>query len=425
MDNGMTDDSDSIRNAEKNKPGPLTGLRILDLTQFLAGPYATMILADLGAEVLKVEAPAGDWSRVLPPNFVGEDSCYYLSINRNKKSIVVDMKNDQGLDVIKRLADESDILLENFRPGVLERLGLNYDDLAIRNPGIIWASISGFGQNGPDKNRPAYDMIVQAISGGMGMTGEPGRSPVRSGIPIGDLSAGMYAVIGSLAALQERGLSGKGQFIDISMLDCQVSMLCYQAAYFLHSGINPGRQGWGHDSIPTYRGFNCANGTSLVITANTERMWQSLCDVLEIAALKEDRRFILNEDRYANRHELWPILEGSFMVHEAEYWVPRLLAAEIPVGEINSLEKAFSNPQVLYRDMVLSLEEKEGETVRVAGNPIKMSRTTMDSHSYPPKLGAQSVEILTDVLGANEEEVARLVASGAVREFVSKNTKGN
>ncbi len=330
------------------------------------------------------------------------------------------MKNDQGLDVIKRLADESDILLETFRPGVLERLGLNYDDLATRNPGIIWASISGFGQNGPDKNRPAYDMIVQAISGGMGMTGEPGRSPVRSGIPIGDLSAGMYAVIGSLAALQERGLSGKGQFIDISMLDCQVSMLCYQAAYFLHSGINPGRQGWGHDSIPTYRGFNCANGTSLVITANTERMWQSLCDVLEIAALKEDRRFILNEDRYANRHELWPILEGSFMVHEAEYWVPRLLAAEIPVGEINSLEKAFSNPQVLYRDMVLSLEEKEGETVRVAGNPIKMSRTTMDSHSYPPKLGAQSVEILTDVLGANEEEVARLVASGAVREFVSK-----
>jgi CoA:oxalate CoA-transferase len=210
--------------------GPLAGLRILDLTQFLAGPYATMIFADLGAEVVKLEAPAGDWSRVLPPNFVGDDSAYYLSINRNKKSIVVDIKSDDGLEIVKRLTDESDILVENFRPGVLDRLGLTFADLSKRNPGLIWASISGFGQTGADRDRPAYDMIVQAISGGMSMTGEKGRSAVRSGIPIGDLSAGMYAVIGALAALEERRRSGMGQFIDISMLDCQVSMLCYQAA---------------------------------------------------------------------------------------------------------------------------------------------------------------------------------------------------
>ena len=181
----------SMNDTPEAGSGPLSGLRILDLTQFLAGPYATMIFADLGAEVIKLEAPVGDWSRVLPPNFVGEDSCYYLSINRNKQSIVVDMKNDEGLEIVRRLADESDILVENFRPGVLDRLGLTYEGLSKRNPRLIWASISGFGQTGKDRDRPAYDMIVQAISGGMGMTGEPGRSAVRSGIPLGDLSAGM------------------------------------------------------------------------------------------------------------------------------------------------------------------------------------------------------------------------------------------
>lgn len=405
--------------------GALKGIRVLDLTQFLAGPYATMILADLGAEVVKLEAPVGDWSRVLPPNFVGEESCYYLSINRNKKSIVVDMKEAEGLETVRRLADESDILLENFRPGVLDRLGLTYEALSARNPGLIWASISGFGQTGADRDRPAYDMIVQAISGGMGMTGEPGRTPVRSAIPLGDLSAGMYAVIGALSALEERRRSGKGQYIDISMLDCQVSMLCYQAAYYLHSGKNPGLQGWGHDSIPTYRGFNCANGTSLVITANTERMWQSLCAVLGMPELKDDPRFTLNEDRYANRHELWPILEGAFMRHEAEYWVPKLLDGAIPVGEINNLEKALSNPQIVGRDMVLSLDDGQGHRARVAGNPVKMSRSAIAGHTYPPRLGGETAEILRSVLGLGDEEIAKLVESGAVREYQPRKAKGS
>jgi crotonobetainyl-CoA:carnitine CoA-transferase CaiB-like acyl-CoA transferase len=401
----------------------LQGLRVLDLTQFLAGPYATMIFADLGAEVIKLEAPVGDWSRVLPPNFVGDESCYYLSINRNKKSIVVDMKSPDGLEVVKRLADESDILIENFRPGVLDRLGLTYEDLSERNPRLIWASISGFGQTGKDRARPAYDMIVQAISGGMSMTGEPGRSAVRSGVPIGDLSAGMYSVIGALAALDERRRSGVGQYIDVSMLDCQISMLCYQAGYYLHSGKNPGRQGWGHDSIPTYRGFNCAKGTSLVITANTERMWQGLCDVLGISDMKEDSRFILNEDRYTNREELWPILEGAFMQRTADHWVPKLLDASIPVGEINNLEKALSNPQIVGRDMVLGLTDEDGSQIRVAGNPIKMSRTSKNHHIYPPKLGGETAEILGEVLGAEAEEIAGLVASGAVYEYSPKQEK--
>ena len=395
--------------------GALAGLRVLDLTQFLAGPYATMILADLGAEVIKLEAPAGDWSRALPPHFVGGDSCYYLSVNRNKKSIVVDMKNPDGLELAKRLADRSDLLVENFRPGVLDRLGLTWDELSRRNPGLVWASISGFGQTGPDRDRPAYDMIVQALSGGMGMTGEPGRSAVRSAVPIGDLSAGMYAVIGALAALEERRRSGRGQHVDVSMLDCQVSMLCYQAAYHLHSGRNPGRQGWGHDSIPTYRGFDCAEGTSLVITANTERMWRDLCGVLGLEALRDDPRFARNEDRYENRRALWPLLEQAFLARRAGDWTPLLLRAGIPVGEVNTLEDALSNPQVVGRGMVLSLDDGGGNAVRVAGDPVKMSRSESGPHAYPPKLGGDTAEVLREALGAGDEEIARLAARGAVR----------
>lgn len=397
--------------------GPLSGIRVLDLTQFLAGPYGTQILGDLGAEIIKLEAPAGDWSRTLPPHFVGSDSCYFLSINRNKQSVVVDMKVPEGLALVRRLAAACDIVMENFRPGVLARLGVDYAEVSKTNPGIIWCAISGFGQDGPDRDRPAYDMIVQALSGGMGMTGEPGRQAVRAGIPIGDLSAGMFAVIGALAALEERRRSGKGQMIDVSMLDCQVSMLTYQAAYHLHSGKNPGRQGSGHDSIPTYRGFECANGTALVITANTEKMWRSLVEVLGLADLANDERFLTNDRRFAHRAELWPILEAAFRRREARAWVPRLLAAGIPVGEINALSDALSNPQVLHRGMVLALDAGDGRKVRVAGDPIKLSRTRRAAHRYPPRLGEDTREVLRKTLGIGDADMERLLAAGAIGPF--------
>jgi crotonobetainyl-CoA:carnitine CoA-transferase CaiB-like acyl-CoA transferase len=257
---------------------------------------------------------------------------------------------------------------------------------------------------------------VQALSGGMGMTGEPGRPAVRAGIPIGDLSAGMFAVIGVLAALEERRRSGRGQMIDISMLDCQISMLTYQAAYHLHSGNNPGRQGSGHDSIPTYRGFECAGGTGLVITANTEKMWQSLTEVLGLPELAKDERFATNDRRYANRAALWPLLEAAFMRRDAREWVQRLLAAGIPVGEINTLADALANPQLRQRDMVLELEARSGERVRVVGDPIKLSRTGRRGHRFPPRLGENSRDVLAATLGMREDEIERLVASGAVRE---------
>ena len=399
-----------------SEPRPLAGVRVLDLTQFLAGPFATQILGDLGAEVIKLEAPSGDWSRSLPPHFIGPDSAYYLSVNRNKKSVVADMKSADGLALVKRLVGASDIVMENFRPGVLDRLGLVYEELASENEGLIWCSISGFGQNGPDRDRPAYDMIVQALSGGMSMTGEPGEPAVRAGIPIGDLCAGMYGTIGVLAALEARQRTGKGRLVDIAMLDCQVAMLCYQAAYFLHSGNEPGRQGRGHASIPTYRSFDAGNGTELVITANTERMWRALCGVLGREELADDPRFATNDDRYANRFELWPLLEAAFREKDADAWVPLLLEAGIPVGRVNTLGAAFSNPQIVHRDMVLDLTARDGRRVRVAGNPIKFDHDTPSPAAFPPLLGQNTRDVLGEVLGLAEEEIEAALAAGIVGE---------
>ncbi|MDC0033330.1 CoA transferase [Alphaproteobacteria bacterium] len=396
--------------------GPLSGIKVLDLTQFLAGPFSTQILADLGANVIKLEAPSGDWSRTLPPHFVESDSCYFLSINRNKKGVVIDMKTPEGLKLVKRLADKCDILMENFRPGVLDRLGLGFEDLRQRNPGLIWASISGFGQDSPYRDRPAYDMIVQAMSGGMSLTGEPGRAAVRAGIPLGDLSAGMYAAIGSLAALEERKQTGKGKFIDISMLDCQVAMLTYQAAYYLHSDEIPGRQGSGHESIPTYRSFAAANNTELVITANTERMWKGLCEVLGLAKLIEDSRFVTNDDRFKNREALWPLLDKAFQQREAAEWVPFLLDAGVPVGEVNTVADALKDPQVRHRNMVLELVNENGDLARVTGNPIKFRGIDEGPHQYPPSLGADTRAALCEVLGLSDVEYETYRKGGIVRE---------
>lgn len=405
------------RRSEATSAGtlPLAGIRVLDLTQFLAGPYGTQILGDLGAEVIKLESPAGDWSRSLAPHFVGDDSCYYLAVNRNKESVVIDIKRPRGLELVKRLADRCDILMENFRPGVMARLGLTYQDLASRNPGLIWCSISGFGQDGPYRDRPAYDMIVQAMSGAMSLTGEKGRVAVRAGVPIGDLAAGMYGVIGTLAALEERHRTGRGRVVDISMLDCQASLLTYQAAYYLHSGLVPNRQGSGHDSIPTYRSFTCKGGTELVITANTEKMWGALCDVLGLGHLKDHALFASNEARFANRGALWPILEKAFLAREAAAWVKLLLEAGVPVGEVNDLEDALADAQLNHREMVVELTAKDGRKTRLIGNPVKYPGAGEASHDFPPALGEHTRSVLAALLGMSEVEIDACLKDGAIR----------
>ncbi|HEY4317110.1 MAG TPA: CoA transferase [Herbaspirillum sp.] len=399
-----------------SKPaGPLAGLRVLDLTQFLSGPFGTMILGDLGAEVIKVEPKTGELSRTIPPHFVGEDSVYYLSVNRNKKNIVVDLKTPEGVQVVRELALACDIVVENFRPGVLKRLGISHDEISALKPAIVWCSISGFGQDGPWRDWPAYDMMIQALSGGMSLTGEPNGPSVRAGIPLGDLAAGMFGVIGILAALQECNRTGKGRVVDVAMLDCQVAMLSYQAAYYLHSGQVPGRQGSGHDSIPTYGSFDAGDGRSLVVTANTEKMWQQMATILNLAKLIDDPRFLTNRERLANRQELEPLLKQAFRARAAQEWMADFLAAGIPAAVVNTLDLALSSPQVAHRDMLIDLENTAGKPpVRVVGNPIKFDGKEVTPTAYPPSLGQDTDLVLESILGLSRAKIDALHVSGAV-----------
>jgi CoA:oxalate CoA-transferase len=413
--------------AEKVPPqnksaGPLAGLRVLDLTQFLSGPFGTMILADMGAEVIKVEPRNGELSRAIPPHFVGEDSAYYLSVNRNKKNVAADLKSAEGVRVVKELALASDIVVENFRPGVLERLGISYADLSQSKPSLVWCSISGFGQDGPCRDWPAYDMVVQALSGGMSLTGEPEGPSVRAGIPLADLSAGMFGVIGILAALQERNKTGRGRMVDIAMLDCQVAMLSYQAAYYLHSGQVPGRQGSAHESFPTYRTFVAGDGLSIVVTANTEKMWQQMAVLLGVAELIDDPRFLTNRERLASRDELLPLLEKAFLAKPAQVWMDAFVAAGIPAGVLNTLDLTLSSPQVHHRGMVLNLQNDVGQSIRVVGNPVKFESGDATPHQYPPRLGQDTESVLRNVLGLSHTEIDALLAQGAVFQAAEPQT---
>lgn len=402
--------------ATQKSAGPLQGVRVLDMTQFLSGPYATMIMADLGAEIIKVESHQGDSARAIPPHFVGADSAYYLSINRNKKSVAVDMKQPAGRKIVQDLARQCDVVIENFRPGVIEKLGLSYKQLSLENPRLVWCSISGFGQDGPYKDYPAYDMIVQALSGGMSLTGEYGGLPVRSGVPLGDLAAGMFSVIGIQSALIERDRTGRGRQVDVAMLDCQISMLCYQAAYHLISGVVPTTQGRGHDSIPTYRAFLSGDGINVVVCANTERMWEDMAGELGLGHLVTDARFKTNADRYANREILWPLLDAAFKAQSSAHWVSLFREKSIPVGVVNTLDKALCDPQVQHRNMVVELEDAGGgNRIRVAGNPVKLDGQS-EARGYPPRLGEDTRTVLRDLLGVPADQLEELFRTKVLAE---------
>lgn len=381
---------------------PLSGYRVLDLTTFLSGPFCTQVLADLGADVVKVEPPDGDSSRAIPPHFVGNDSAYYLGINRNKRSIVIDMKDPAGLQRVKDLIAKADVVVENYRPGVAARIGLLIDELRAANPQLIWASISGFGQTGPMADQPAYDMIVQALSGVMSLTGEPDRPAVRLGIPAGDMVAGMYAGIAINAALADRERGAGGRVIDVSMLDCQLAMLAYQSSYCLIAGTTPKAQGSRHDSIPTYRSFTCGDGRELAITANTQRMWVGLCKVLGLSDLPQDARFIDGKGRLANKEALWAILEPAFLARPAAQWLEPLQKAGVPVGLIKTVPEALEDARQGQRDMIISMQDQEGHAIEVVGNPIKLVGETPIEPLYPPQLGEHADEVLQSWLGVTQ-----------------------
>lgn len=394
---------------------PLAGVRVLDLTTFLSGPFATQILADLGADVVKLESLDGDSSRSIPPHFVGDDSAYFLANNRSKRSIAVDLKSPEGLDVALRLIDRSDVVIENFRPGVCARLGLDAERIRADRPDLVWASISGFGQSGPMRDKPAYDMVVQALGGVMSLTGEVGRPAVRLGIPAGDLVAGMYATIGVVSALLDQQRTGVGRVIDVSMLDCQLSMLSYQGVYSLVAGVTPGPQDRGHDSIPTYRSFQGADGREFVVTANTERMWRALCEVIGRPELVDDDRFSNGRVRLVNRLPLWSVLEAEFEREPAETWVTALSERSVPAALIKTVPEALTDAEAAGRDMVVALDAPDGESIRVLGNPIKFDTAEPDEFAYPPALGEHTEQILGDLLKLGDAEVAELLRKGAVR----------
>ncbi len=402
---------------------PLRGLRILDLTQFLAGPFCTQILADLGAEIIKIEPQAGDPTRFLPPHFHKGESAYFLAINRSKESVVLDLSIDAGRGVFYDLVKKADVVIEAFRPGVAKKLRADYDALKGVNPRIVYCSISGFGQDGPYAARPAYDMIVQALSGGMSLTGEVGRRPVRSGTPIGDLNAGQSAATAILAALWERERSGAGQAIDISMLDVQISMLSYLGEYYLISGDVPGLQGRGHMSIPTYNAFRARDGRDVLICANTERMWQQLCHALEIPELVNDPRFETNERRHANRAVLQPMLERAFAKYDCADLLKRFHEQGIPSAPVNSVAEALTDPQVIHRRMVREVPHTLGGEIRVLGNPIKFSRSTENEFSSPPTLGQHTESVLRETLGYSPTQIESLRKEGAFGTAVAPSTE--
>lgn len=407
----MTAQSD--RNSQPSRANVLSDVRVVDLTTFLSGPFCTQLLADLGADVIKVESLQGDSSRSIPPHFVGDDSAYYLSTNRNKRSIALDLKSPRGMAVLRRLIGSADVVAENFRPGVCARLGLDPESIRQEHPALVWASITGFGHEGPWRDRGAYDMIVQAASGVMSLTGEPGGRSVRLGIPAGDLVAGLYCAVGVVAALHDRARTGRGRMVDVAMFDAQLAMLSYQAAYALIGGVTPPPQGSRHDSIPTYRTFVAGDGREVAVTANTERMWRSACEVLQLVELIEDPRFCEPGVRLQNREALWDSWEAAFAKAPADSWVEQLNAVGVPAATIQTVPEALAGAEAAGRAMTLDLQDGP-LAARVVGNPVHLSGDGGAAHSYPPSLGADTDQILRDDLGLGSAEIDELRAEKAV-----------
>jgi crotonobetainyl-CoA:carnitine CoA-transferase CaiB-like acyl-CoA transferase len=382
-------------------PGVLTGLRVLDLSRVLSGPYCTMTLADLGADVIKVEdARRGDDTRAWGPPFQGGEAAYFLSVNRNKRSLAVDLKNPAYRDAVCRLAAEADVVVENFRPGTATRLGLGYAQVAATNPAVVFASISGYGQTGPLREEPGYDAIAQALSGIMSITGQPDGPPARFGVSGADIAAGMWATVGILAALRQRDSTGFGEWIDISLLDGQVAWLSYVASGFFASGEVPRRYGSAHPTIVPYQAFPTSDG-HLMIAAGNDGLWVRLAEALGLAHLAHDPRFATNPDRVRRRAELIPLLEEALATRTAAEWSTVLAAAGIPAGRINTVDQALAHPQVMAREMVVEMEHETARTVRAVASPIRMSGSPTRKATAPPLHGQHTAEILA-ALGIDE-----------------------
>jgi len=392
---------------------PLEGVRILELGQIIAGTYGGQVLSDLGAEVIKVEAPEGDLGRNPSVAHYRGASGLFLTFNRNKKSMVINLKTDAGRKVFYDLVRISDVVVDNFRPGVLERLRVDYSTLSELNPRLVQCSVTGFGTAGAYKDYPALDIIVQAISGHMAITGEAGRPPVRVGIPLADLSGGIYACKGILAALFDRERTGKGRRVELSMFDSMLHLLSYMGTMWLTNGELPQPPGSAHDYTVPWQAFEAQDGY-IVIATRQEVFWRKLCEVLEEPALTEDTRFANNASRVENRAVLVPYLERIFRRRTVAAWLERLRAAEVPAAPVNNLDGAFSEPPVAERQMIVEYDHPEVGKVRLPGNPIKMSGISDTISNPAPRLGEHTDAILSQLLSLSVEEIERLRRDGAI-----------
>ena len=390
---------------------PLNGVKVIDLTHMLAGPYAGMVLADLGAEVVKVEPlGSGEMTRGLlknEPNYSFKNfGAYFLTLNRNKKSVSIDLKNKKGLEVFYDLVRSADVVLNNFSAGVVSKLKIDFENLSSINPKIITCSITGFGETGPHSTRPAYDQIVQAYSGGMSITGKDAKSPTRAGIPIGDLGSGLYSVVGILSALYSREKTQKGQHIDLSLLDVQISLLTYMATMQTLSGIDPEPIGNAHFVHVPYNSFTTSDGF-VVIAVITDEFWQSLKSVVNVGSL-DDSKFDSSIDRLKNQAFIENELNKVLSTQTSDHWIDKLNKAKVPCAPINKFSDALNDEQVKHRNMIVEVEHPDGGFVKMPGNPVKMSYTNEESYSSPPHLGTNTREILKNWSKYQDDEIESL-----------------
>jgi crotonobetainyl-CoA:carnitine CoA-transferase CaiB-like acyl-CoA transferase len=405
-------------------PGPLQNIRVLDLTRVLAGPWATQILADFGAEVIKVEKPGeGDDTRGWGPPFLTNpdgsrgDAAYYLSANRGKQSVAIDMAKPEGQKLLRELARQSDVVMENFKVGGLKKYGLDYESLSAINPRLIYCSITGFGQSGPYAGRAGYDFMIQGMGGIMSITGQPdgmpGAEPVKTGVAFADVFTGLYATIGVLAALHHRNKSGEGQYLDLALLDTQVAVLANQALNFLVGGKAPKRLGNAHPNIVPYQTFATADGF-IIIAVGNDRQFREYVKIAGAPELAEDQRFLTNRDRVGNREALIALLVEPMKRRKTAEWIAALEAAAVPCGPINTIDQVFADPQVKARGLDVRLVREDGTQTPGVANPVRFSATPVEYSKAPPALGNATEDVLTRVLGLTQEEIGRLRNSATI-----------
>lgn len=392
-------------------PRPLEGITVLDLTRVLSGPYGTMLLADMGARVIKIEQPGkGDDTRAWGPPFLEGESAYFLSINRNKESVTLDFKTPEGRRILDRLIARSDVLIENFRPGTLDRIGLDYASLATQHPKLIMCSISGFGQTGPRRPEAGYDAVIQAEAGLMSITGGSDGPPYRLGVAIGDIVTGMFAAQGVLLALFARERTGRGQLVDIAMLDSVAALLTYQAAAYFATGTAPRRIGNRHPTIVPYETFSASDG-EFVIAVGNDDLWRRFCTA---AGLEDEERFATNRQRVTQYDELKPILAEALRRDTRQGWLDRLKAAGVPCGSVRDIAELFADPQLAAREMIASVDHEAIGSLRLLGVPVKLSDTPGSVRTAPPTLGQHTEAVLKNDLGLSQREIDALREQRAI-----------